>query len=389
MKKFTLILSLLVAMVSTAVASVITPSKTLPTEGTPEALFTMVNGNAVYANGVTAPTETEANYGQFAFYAVPDVPNAYYIYSATASQWLTYDMAASYDNGRNVVKMSAEKGNYFEVTSCDSYSDYYQIRLFANDGNVDEDRYLNWNGGVGSDGFNAYDDDNSKLGLWQDSGSDDAGSRYLFTNVSTIFDEIDAEPLTSDYYYQIVNRQTGAALACIDVTSAGVAVENMSDATQLWALVDAGDGTYKLLNKSNNLCLSYTAAGGTCWTLDAAGSPFYIGVQQKATTEPTPAYYYISGVAIADASVASRTCAHDANWGAGYLYKQVVTWDNTAEASMWKFVQSDIEVVLGATAIEKAEVINEKTAIYDLSGRIVENPTKGIYIVNGKQVFVK
>ena len=44
----------------------------------------------------------------------------------------------------------------------------------------------------------------------------------------------------------------------------------------------------------------------------------------------------------------------------------------------------------GTTGIE--EIGEQKTAdkeIYDLQGRKVENPDKGIYIINGKKVFVK
>ena len=46
----------------------------------------------------------------------------------------------------------------------------------------------------------------------------------------------------------------------------------------------------------------------------------------------------------------------------------------------------------GATDIEEEEVAidNEQSAIiYDLMGRRVENPTRGLYIINGKKVFVK
>ena len=44
----------------------------------------------------------------------------------------------------------------------------------------------------------------------------------------------------------------------------------------------------------------------------------------------------------------------------------------------------------GTTAIENVEVENEVKAIYDLTGRRVENVTApGIYIVNGKKVLVK
>ncbi|MDO5461368.1 MAG: hypothetical protein Q4F44_06960, partial [Bacteroidales bacterium] len=37
---------------------------------------------------------------------------------------------------------------------------------------------------------------------------------------------------------------------------------------------------------------------------------------------------------------------------------------------------------------EKAALSNVK-ATYDLQGRKVENPTKGIYIINGKKIFIK
>ena len=42
------------------------------------------------------------------------------------------------------------------------------------------------------------------------------------------------------------------------------------------------------------------------------------------------------------------------------------------------------------TGIEGIEVNDGgKTAIYDLSGRRVSRMTKGLYIVNGKKVFIK
>ncbi len=44
----------------------------------------------------------------------------------------------------------------------------------------------------------------------------------------------------------------------------------------------------------------------------------------------------------------------------------------------------------GTTAIESVETVSAAPAVYyDLSGRRVENPAKGIYIVNGKKVLVK
>lgn len=38
---------------------------------------------------------------------------------------------------------------------------------------------------------------------------------------------------------------------------------------------------------------------------------------------------------------------------------------------------------------EIKEQIADSNTIYDLCGRVVENPTKGVYIVNGKQILIK
>ncbi len=47
-------------------------------------------------------------------------------------------------------------------------------------------------------------------------------------------------------------------------------------------------------------------------------------------------------------------------------------------------------VVEAATNINQIEVSEDSSVVYyDLSGRRVENPVKGIYIVNGRKVFIK
>ena len=37
----------------------------------------------------------------------------------------------------------------------------------------------------------------------------------------------------------------------------------------------------------------------------------------------------------------------------------------------------------------KSENVNRKGVCYDLQGRIIENPTNGIYIIDGKKVLVR
>lgn len=97
-------------------ADQIVVSTTVPDGQTrPEHLFTMQSGNGLFANATTAPTQTEANKGLFAFYAVPNKAGAYYIYSHSAKQWLSYQRAAGYNNGLSFVKMTPklEEKAYF------------------------------------------------------------------------------------------------------------------------------------------------------------------------------------------------------------------------------------------------------------------------------------
>lgn len=51
--------------VSQIMADKIEVSATLPANGKPEHVYTMVNGNNVYSNALTAPTQTAEKYGLF------------------------------------------------------------------------------------------------------------------------------------------------------------------------------------------------------------------------------------------------------------------------------------------------------------------------------------
>lgn len=100
MKKLIASLLLMVSAIAPLMADKIAASVTIPGEGKPEHVYTMMNGNNVYSNALTAPTQTAENYGLFAFYAVEGSADSYYIYSHSAKKWLTYTKAASYNNGK-------------------------------------------------------------------------------------------------------------------------------------------------------------------------------------------------------------------------------------------------------------------------------------------------
>ena len=59
-------------------------------------------------------------------------------------------------------------------------------------------------------------------------------------------------------------------------------------------------------------------------------------------------------------------------------------YEKTAPWNRFYIVETDYTDINGVK-----EQIAENNTVYDLQGRKVDNPTNGIYIVNGKKVFVK
>ena len=173
MKKFFSIVLAALCLATQAYADKVTASTTLPQDGKPEHVYTMVSGNGAYVSPTTTPVEGDAANGLFAFYAVDGVDGAYYIYSHNAKQWLSYDKKASYPTGASFIKMSNTKveGTYFKVENYDG--DNYQISPYTTAGTAQR-IYLNYFGGVAACS-------GKTLGLWTDSGSADGGSRYTFT----------------------------------------------------------------------------------------------------------------------------------------------------------------------------------------------------------------
>ena len=69
------------------------------------------------------------------------------------------------------------------------------------------------------------------------------------------------------------------------------------------------------------------------------------------------------------------------------VWNYVLTKPYTWGGSVWTFEKSNVQVETGIEYVE-CENDNVKT-VYDLQGRKVEVPTKGIYIVNGNKVLIK
>ena len=213
MKRFTLILSLMVSMVATAMAGDIVASTN---EASPEKVFTMVSGNNASVGADAAPGD-----GRFAFFAVENVENAYYIYSVTNNQWFSYAKADSYSNGAGFVTLSDTKENYFHFEKLDN--GYYQIRPYNNSGVAA--KYLNYFGGVSA---------GVKLGLWQDNGNTDAGSRYLIEEYVELVTVNTLEGFQSNKYYTVSTSGRGGW---------SVQMDTEGNYTQFCSTNDAGFGT--------------------------------------------------------------------------------------------------------------------------------------------------
>lgn len=164
-------------------------SSTDPSLGRPDFAYTINNVNVLdggvidygYWNvNLYSVVNSPANAASFAFYAVAGKSNTYYIYNYSAKKWVTYDLATSYNNNmKGFLKLSDTKteGCYFEITSCtnDTHSGY-QMRPYASDGTIDEDCYLNYNGGNGANV-------SLTVGLWKDPGSQDKGACWILKKV--------------------------------------------------------------------------------------------------------------------------------------------------------------------------------------------------------------
>lgn len=199
MNKKMLLLACLFGWVLQALAG-IKVSTTQPGVGKPEHLYTMVSGNNIYANGMTGTTKTESKYGQFAFYET-GTSGQYFIYSYTANKWVSYTQASSYSNGKNFVKMSDQKSETSKFIVNEYATDKYQIQPVTSSGTGD--KYLNWHGGVNNNS-NAYDNASVTLGLWEDSGAKDGGSRWIFSEV--IPPAVGATPVLPENLKQIQNQ---------------------------------------------------------------------------------------------------------------------------------------------------------------------------------------
>ena len=208
MKKNLLMLALLLpAMTGWAQTDAIKASTSVDN---PENLFTLKNGNGLTMTSYTSPTETAENAGKFAFYAEAGKENSYYIYSVDRKKWVSYTKAASYDNGTNKAVLESDKSKA-QPWNAIVVNNNYQFAPYNNTGVAN--KYMNWFGGKDS---NPLDNTNLTVGFWEQGASQDAGSRWIITEVQIYTYTMDLE----DGVTVTINGQTYTDGQTVTVTGA-------------------------------------------------------------------------------------------------------------------------------------------------------------------------
>lgn len=192
--------------------------------------------------------------------------------------------------------------------------------------------------------------------------------QFLMMPRASVADAID----TSKYYY-IRNAYFTTNYAALN--SSNNQVDSRTKGTGdnfLWSFVKNNDGTVYIYNKANGKA-AYISN-------DADEQKVMVGREYAWTLEETTADTGNSGIAIVSKNGSSAWYTNPSAWN--YVLTKPSSWG----ASVWTLEKTDIEV---ETSIE--EVTDEETnnAVYDLMGRKVSNPVKGIYIVNDKKVIIK
>lgn len=349
-------------------------SSTDPSLGKPEFAYTINNVNVIdgtidygYWNvNLYSVVNTPANAASFAFYAVAGKSNTYYIYNYSAKKWVTYDLATSYNNNmKGFLKLSDTKteGCYFEITSCtnDTHSGY-QMRPYASDGTIDEDCYLNYNGGNGANA-------SLTVGLWKDPGSQDKGACWILKKVDLGVNSIQTSTNEAKPEHQYTMRNANNDY----VNSSLYRTLNSADYAQFaFYEVSGKTNAYYIYNYSAKKWLKYTTSA--TYTV---GKDFVSNGEKSERSEfyiTDAAKDGVSGVQIQPYNAAGNAANNYLNFYAGgdqNTNHTIGNWTdggNNDLGSLWLFTEVEI-------ANNNAVITNKTMSEGSVVSTVLENHT--------------
>ena len=181
-----------------------------------------------------------------------------------------------------------------------------------------------------------------------------------------------SQSLSEDCYYYIRNVWFGkyAQYKSSD-KSVGISSSKSEDDTYLWRIKKNSDGTVFIYSKKTQTAAYLTS--------NAVDQKVKVGKDYAWTLEER-SLDGKSGICIIDGSGSFSWYTNPDVWN--YVLTKPF-WG----ACTWEFQDSGIEVPTSVSDIHGTD--SSDNIIYDLSGRRVSNPQKGIYIINGKKVVIK
>ena len=185
-----------------------------------------------------------------------------------------------------------------------------------------------------------------------------------------------ADALDTNAYYYIRNGYPEFTSYYAAFNSSNKKVEPKTKGTGdnfLWSFVKNNDGTVYIYNKANGKS-AYIANNADDQTV-------MVGRDYAWTLKETTTDTGNKGIAIVSANGSSAWYINPNAWN--YVLTKPYTWGG----SVWNLEKSTVEVETGIEDVTSEAVV--ATGIYDLQGRRIETPTRGIYIIDGEKVSIK
>ena len=183
-----------------------------------------------------------------------------------------------------------------------------------------------------------------------------------------------ADGIDTGVYYYIRNAYFTNYYAALNSSNSRVEPKTKGNTDNyLWSFTKNSDGTVNIYNKANGQA-AYISSNTVDQTLNVGRD--YAWTLKETTTDTGN-----KGIAIVASDGEHGWYTNPDAWG--YILTKPYTWG----ASAWTLEKSAVDVETGIEEITEQRA--KSKGFYDLQGRNIENPTKGIYIIDGVKVLVQ
>lgn len=200
-------------------------------------------------------------------------------------------------------------------------------------------------------------------------------SEELYRQYVALYNEYKAMPrkslldaISEEYYYQIQNAYFTDKYACAGTTDVVPANLNNTNDGFLWNFVKKDNKVLIYSKKTGKTAYINTSAEGQTIKADGQNDAFLWTLEQLTTDQSA------SGIAIVDGSGTYSWYTNPS------VFSTILTKPKDWGASIWKLIKTNIKVI--TTGVEQITDNPKQVVYYDLTGRQVEHPVKGIYLTN-------